>query len=292
MINHTAAPCDLPLPHGRYCYFDKVQIWLRTPLSVKQMRQIQRHCAALHVENDRCWWDWRYHQRLQICRPDASALRVLAVSNDTAVLNYIEIAVDFVFSHEGEVQLWLDAFKGGFLHPWHSRRMQVEAYPGGFSTRASPERGESRCGRWYNYYTDRPCRITGECDCFHFEGKYSGVQSLRRIGINHPRDLAQFDFDAYFAANMVLYNLDLERLGRYHDNCQRKTKRKKSRIIKYGARGIYNQDARLGGLLYQAIAVHPDQQERSLLRFVDHYGRGPFLTPLLIYDHVHKSITS
>jgi hypothetical protein len=294
MNQHTETQLcqQMPLSAARYCYIDKLQVWLRRPLNEKQLRQIQQHSDFTHAENERCWWDWRYVQKLQLYRPDRCAILLIAALDDTTVLNYIEIAVDFIFRDEGEVQRWLDAFKSGFLHRWHCRQMCVAAYSNGFSTRAAPRRGESRRGRWFNYYADKPCRITGEVDCFHFEGKHCGVQFLRRIGIHHPRDLVDFDFSSYFRKNLVLYNLDLERLGRYHDNCQRKTKRKKSRIIKYGARGIYNQDARLGGLLYQALAVHPDQQERSLLRFVDHYGRGPFLTPLHIYDHVHKSITS
>jgi hypothetical protein len=292
--NNVAARflCQLPRAQARYCYLDKLQIWLRTPLSAKQMRQIDRHCAVSYVENGDCWWDWHYTQKVQICRPDVSALRTLAALDDTAILNYIEIAVDFILRDEIEVDHWLDTFKNGFLHRWHDRRMCVEAYSGGFSTRASPERGESRRGRWFNYYADKPCRITGEVHCFHFEGKHCGVQFLRRIGIHHPRDLLDFDFDSYFIKNLQIYDLDFERLGRYHDNKQSGAKRKKGRIIEYGKRGIYNQDARLGGILYQALAVHSHQHERSLQCFVDNYGRGPFLSPVHSYDHVHEFLTS
>jgi hypothetical protein len=296
---NTAGPRGLrvPLPLARYCYFDKTQIWLVNPLDPKDLNRLKRHCKYLYVENF-CWWEWRYKQKIQLSCPDPTALGILAALDDNALLNYIEVAIDFIFRDQNEVQCWFAIFNQGFLHRGHRREMHVEAYPGGLSTRASPERGESRRGRWFNYYADKPCRITGELHCFHFEGKYCGVQFSRRIGIHHPRDLVGFNFHGFFKKDMLLYDLDIERLGRHHDNKRSCRKRKKSRVSRYcDGRFLYNHDVDLGGALYRVYALHPDEhdnpeQPRSLQQFVDSYGRGPFLTPIPIYDHVHKHLTS
>ena len=57
---------------------------------------------------------------------------------------------------------------------------------------------------------------------------------MRRIGLHYPRDLINFDFDAYFTRWFRLYDLDLERLGRYHQNKLSGGKRKRARIEHYG----------------------------------------------------------
>jgi hypothetical protein len=127
--------------------------------------------------------------------------------------------------------------------------------------------------------------------CFHFEGKHQGAQFLRRIGLRHPRDLINFDFDDYFARKMMLYRLDLERLGRYDDNRCTSRKRRTSQIETHGSLS-FNVDFWRGAILYRRLSAHPGSNDSSLQQFVDHYGRGPFLTPLTsFYVHVSKCFT-
>jgi hypothetical protein len=48
----------------------------------------------------------------------------------------------------------------------------------------------------------------------------------------------------------------------------------------------------LGGQIYQVLSLHEDRSDinRSLQRFIDQYGRGPFLSPPhLIYVHVKNT---
>ena len=40
---------------------------------------------------------------------------------------------------------------------------------------------------------------------------------------------------------------------------------------------VYDRDRATGNALYRILAIHPDQPYRSVQRFVDRYGRGPFL---------------
>src|SRR5690242_19488506 len=78
---------QLPLPLSRHNYFDKLQIWLRGPLSKKDLNRLKRHCAEFYVEDGPCWWDWRYNQKIQLGRPDPTALHMLAGLDDTALIN-------------------------------------------------------------------------------------------------------------------------------------------------------------------------------------------------------------
>jgi hypothetical protein len=222
-----------------------------------------------------------YRQKIEIYQPREPALCTLARLPDTAMVNYLEPTCDLIMVDSAEVKRLLEAFKHGFLQPWH-RRKGVTSYDHGFSTRKFPKRGQRRGGFWFQWYGDKPCKLTNEPHCFHFEGKHEGRQVVKRLGIQYPRDLMNFDFNGYFRKYMRLYRLDMERLGRYDHNKRTHAKRKRTDI----------NDRTLGMALYRILSAHADQQDRSLQRFVDQYGRGPYLIPINIYDHWHKSVTS
>jgi hypothetical protein len=120
--------------------------------------------------------------------------------------------------------------------------------------------------------------------CFHFEGKHSGRRDVGRLGINHPRDLLKFDFAAYFASHITLYQMDTERLGRFHLNKRSGSRRQKRRIRICDSSGyVFNVDAACGNALYQHYAFHEDGSQ-SLQCFIDRYGKGPYLQRLHYYD--------
>jgi hypothetical protein len=61
----------------------------------------------------------------------------------------------------------------------------------------------------------------------------------------------------------------------------------------------YNVDAATGGKLYRYYALHEDGLSRSLRRFIDRYGSGPYLRRVasqlaqyIINDHGAESLTS
>ncbi|HEY6328714.1 MAG TPA: hypothetical protein VI756_05210 [Blastocatellia bacterium] len=275
-------------PSAIHIYFDRLHIWLRQPLPRDAVERLSKLCAEVIVGRKRAWFDWRYRQSLDIFRPTLSALRFLAGLDNSVLFNYVEIACDFIFIDPHAVQRCLKLFRASFLQAWHRLTMQVKAYAQGFTTRDTPEPGERRTGQWFQYYIDRPCRLTQDPYCFHFECKHQGVQFLRRIGLRHPRDLIKFDFDDYFARRMILYRLDLERLGRYDDNRRTGRKRRTSQIETYSSVS-FNVDFWRGAILYRRLSAHPDSTDNSLQQFVDRYRRGPFLTPLTSF-YVHKNV--
>lgn len=284
---------------ARYDYFDKIRLWLREPLLTStQLKQLREHCGpgGLYHQEGPAYFDWRYRQKLELYQPSRRALNLLA-HRDDALLNHVEPACDLIFADRFGTEDCFELFRDGFLQPWHRRRTQVHGYERGnsqgFTTRAPPQPGQRRNGHWCVFYADRPCKLTGERNCFHFEGKHAGAQYVRRLGLQQPRDLLGFDFDGYFARWMRLYQVDLDRLGRWDHNRRTGNRRKRSYVAQYSSRITTDSDRLRGGLLYRLRSQHPDGSGCSLQRFVDGYGRGPFLrpvTPLFIYVHSHKHV--
>jgi hypothetical protein len=282
----------LSLLPGTYCenvytYFDRIRVWLRKPLHLRQLKSLERQCV-LHVEDGPAWFDPIYQQKLEIYQPSDGALQCLARLPYDVLLNYLEVTCDFIMADEAANQRLLEAFKRGFLQPWH-RSKRARSYPnGGYTTRICPAPGERRTGCWFEAYIDKPNKLSGEVNCFHIEGRYEGRQLLRSVRIEHPRDLVDFDFDQYFSKHLKLYHMDHERLGRYHHNKLSKAKRRRISIGPYG----YNCDRARGMVLYRALSVDEDGEDCSLQSFVDRYGRGPFLTrpPVHLYVHLKKHL--
>ena len=178
-----------------YRYFDRVGLWLKEPLTKSALTALRQGCGpgGLHVANGPAWFDPRYRQRLQLYQPTTEALHLLdRLDDDGVLLNCIEVTIDLIFADDYAPWQLDERFKNGFLQPWHGK-MQVQSYPEGYTTRKPPDEGERRTGHWYDWYGDRPCKLTGETACFHFEGRHEGVQFVRRIGLHYPRDLINFD---------------------------------------------------------------------------------------------------
>jgi hypothetical protein len=283
-------------PLATYLYFDRITLWLRRPLTRTMTDELIREHHK--VENGVCWFDKRYRQKIMLFQPSPATLGQLAAwldADDNVLVNYIELACDLVLrEHRYASDLDL-LFKRGFLQSWHGK-MVPSSFDEGFTTRKI-EPGENRAGRWFVWYADRHCKLTGETNCFHFEGRYQGVQFVRRrLGIWHPRDLLTFDLDAFFRHNMVLYEVNCERLGRFDHNQRLRTKRQKPEF-KGSARHPYNADQARGESLFSALSAMPTG--RSLQRFVDQYRRYgpfrcyvnfPFLRRVSFYVHVCETI--
>jgi hypothetical protein len=90
----------------------------------------------------------------------------------------------------------------------------------------------------------------------------------------------------------MLCEIDQERLGRYDANKQSGSRRQRPRFEIKG-RSVRNYDACRGYVLYRIYADHEDDEGHSAQRFIDTYGRGPFLrrlpSPWTLYNvHVHR----
>jgi hypothetical protein len=285
-------------PSATIDHFDVVGIWLRRRLSPREYERIDRACLGgadfrpvTSFVNPYSPYQWKLSLR-QAERPALERVAELA----GAFVNYIEVTRNIVVSHPRQAETLDLLFRDHFLQPWHGNKGTV-TYKAGFSTREKPPEGQRRTGHSYDWYSDKPCKITSARHIFHFEGRHLGRRAVRSLGIEHPRDLLQFDFAAYFAKRFSYwYVIDFERLGRYHAN-QRSGAKRKLPIIRDCDGYAYNRDAAVGGILYRKFAQHEDGS-RSLQRFIDVYSRGPYLQRVskpadtLYDDHGAECLTS
>jgi hypothetical protein len=289
-------------PLAVHTYFDVVGCWSKNQLTQQELAVLNSHCGGgVKAENGPAWFDWSYRQKLTLYRPSNEALSFLLACDDL-LLNYVEITVELIMPDETATRQILYLFNSHFVQPWH-RKQEFVFYPDGASTRASPNPAQRRSGRWFQWYGDRPSKITGEVPCFRFEAKYQGIQALchstRRGGIHTVADLLNFDHRAFWARQLNFFALDLERLGRFHLNRRSGSRRRKPRLQPRA----YNRDRALGSVLYRHFARNRGKQWLFTLQdFVDRYGRGPFLQRLdvndlpafhtLLHEHINIPQTS
>jgi hypothetical protein len=263
------------IPLDVYYYFDRIRIYMKGQISDAWLEALKRECGSVQPLGPAWFNEW--YQKLEIYQPTPTALLQLSTLPDNAYVSYVEVASDVITPDALSLGIVSKAFLDGFLQPYHrNKRARVfideSGCVTGFSTRRSPEEGERRRGFWFQWYVDRPCKLTGEPFCFHFEGKHEGSQAVRRLGFRHPRDLANFDFRAYSEKHAsTLYKVDYERLGRFHDNRQNGKRRKTASSEKWSS------DIRTGHILYKALSQDLENKASSLQQFVDTYGKGPFL---------------
>ncbi|MDR6306240.1 hypothetical protein GGQ85_003969 [Nitrobacter vulgaris] len=286
-------------PERVYHYFDKVRVWSKEIICKILICRLIEACGKVIETRKSAFFDPRYRHQLEIYQLRSSAFRILCELPADAIVTYVEVACDVICPDVWELERIAQAFLIGFLQP-HHRGKQAKVYPSagpplglsGFTTRKCPTKGCRRSGFWFQWYIDKKGKINREPNCFHFEGKHEGRRAVKKLKIDHPRDLAQFSLSAYFRKHAsTLYEIDLERFGRWHSNRRTGGKRKKPYIDRYGV----NRDSYRGHLLYRIYSLHPESAywpSRSLQRFTDKFGRGPFLKPYFIMFMVTNTNTS
>ena len=271
---HSTAPRDTNYPQAYY-YFDVVRYRLPRHLSRSELRFIR----------DNAKWAWLHPGHyirgfiddvLTVIGPKRAALHFLGTLRG-AMLNYVEITRDTIVP---DADLLHDQFNQHFVQPWHGRSETVFRSHGTTSYSGQPKRKHR-----FVWYSDLACKITGELECFHLEGRHQGKASVRKAGIHRPRDLLTFDHEAYWAKHLNLFEIDFERLGRLYHN--RRSRGRRSNPVTPGSFG-YNRDRAAGVVLYNAHAWHSRQLTHSTQRFVDQFGRGPFLRSMTFSQLSHR----
>ena len=223
---------------------------------------------------------------LVVVKPNTEALLLLNKLSGV-MLNYVELARDQIVADSEQVH---DRFNRHFVHRWHGKHQTVfrvlnaHGEDESYSTTGTSYSGQRRRGHIFAWYSDRPSKVTGECSCFHVEGRYQGEPALNSLGINCPADLINFPHEAHWQKNLEqLYAIDFARLGRYERNRRRRERRRKSNIL---LAGKYNADAAYGGVLYRVFGRHPDQPYQSVQQYLDVYKppSRDFLVPIRLSD--------
>jgi len=277
---------------GPYYFVHAIRSRITEWLTEQQWKYLRKNCEAAFMlrlhdkkhQRDLRWLPFRLNhmkgyldQPLVVVKPNDKALRFIDALPGV-ILNYAEFARDEIVA---DAELVHDRFVKHFLHLRHGKhelkirilkpnkdKPQVDwrGYAkqstdhANTGTSYSSQRGR---GHLFACYSDLPSKVTGEVDCFHLEGRYTGQPALRQLGINRPADLIDFPHEAFWQkALQNLHIINFERLGIYDANCRRGERRRKQN----------STDAAVGTGLYRFFGTDPDKpQYRTLQRFMDQY---------------------
>jgi len=200
-------------PSDVSAYFDRVQVWLAQALTRAELHKLSEQCGGgIYYKNERPKWDrhGQYRQRLQLRQPKAEALMLLSKLKGVH-LNGVEISLDWRFDDAYQLERadWL--VRSHWVKRWHGKQ-QVKAkhdtqYWAGKGGRNVPV-----------VYSDRPSRVSGEEYCLHLDWRISGKEALCRVGIGSAQDLLSFDLHQFWRTRLLLYAVDLGKLGRAYNN--------------------------------------------------------------------------
>ena len=217
-------------------------------------------------------------------------LRALEVADECCwIPNYVEVAIDIVVSEWAEALALHHFLDGSFLQSWHGKQQLIRYSPlGEDDPCATSYSGQRKANLRFAWYSDRLSEIASE-PCLHFESRHKGMAACRRAGVHTAADLIRFDHRAHWRRYLACYRIDIAQLGLANANTSEGTRRQRPDSV----------DAIKGAALFRALSAHENQQLRSVQRFVDRYGRGPFLQRLdpsallsLSIDYVVESLKS
>jgi hypothetical protein len=252
-------------PIGIYPYFDKVQVWVRTPFDREALAQLENACGrgGIHEENRPARFDALLRQRIELRQPTVEALQQLAQRSDT-LINKVEIAIDYLFdSPVARDDAW-EFFHRHLIRRWHSTRQRIVVDRG---TQDQSTDGEGRIGTRYDaerrarnmivFYRDEQSRRTGELNCLHLEWRLNGLEAVRNVGIESGQGLLEFNHRQFWQKRLRLYDVDRHQLGRLINNRLNRTRRRTS-VFEQRSRYRINLDGRTGE---NHLASHDTIQE-------------------------------
>lgn len=293
-------------PREGYAHFDKITFRMRKKLTAKQMQLLRNNAESVDQRIGRPIRGSDHAWLLTIVNPCQKALEFVARRSDV-FCNYVEAALDIPTRDKASGMQLVDVFDRHFVQP-HHHNSETNTQEFGSYTRGN------KPGLRYVWYGDKPSKVSGQA-CLHVEARAHGLPAVRRIGIRDPRDLLTFDHVEFWRKRLNLFTIDHERLGRWHSNKLNKSRRQQPQTIQRGA-FRYNVDAGLGRALFRAQAETPAFErycagivptdteyepqptdhkgnpcrliDRSVQRFVDVVGRGPFLRRLDILCYMRQ----
>src|ERR1700722_6076169 len=109
-------------PSGTFAYFDKLQLWLKRPLSLSDLNCIANQCRGpLHVYNQPAKFDRSYRQRLQLKQPSHEALQLLSMLDDVHP-NAAEFANDWTFHDATSCDEAYEFVREHHIKRWHRQQ--------------------------------------------------------------------------------------------------------------------------------------------------------------------------
>ena len=188
--------------------------WVETQCGSKGPNRAQR--KPFDVQQEPAKWDRdrAYWVRLQLRQPSHLALQWLATLPD-AVLNYLEIALDWIFASAQERDAAHALINKHHWKKWH-RDQQITFDQETRYTARRLTASERRVASLLTNYRERRCRVCAEEDCCeHSEWRANGQIALRRAGLT-VGGLKDLDYRQFWRQRLLLRTVDVETLGRLY----------------------------------------------------------------------------
>lgn len=278
-------------PLDSYLYLHAARILFKRPLTPTERQYLADNCQSLNVHRHGQWVTdengvsrqlniFPHREQVQVVGANLLALKFLASRDDRLpkgngampkrdrnppLVIYLEIALDIIVENEQVLSRAFDAFNRCFVQLWNGKHGAIDFVNGGMST------GRRWNGKYATGYISKPSPVTGEVNCLHIEYRICSAQAVRAVGVNSIADLLTFDFRAFWEKNLILRQIDVERLGRHVLNKRFGTRRRE--------RGP--KDRRTGQIYVRAYGYNKSGTicAQALMQ---NYGSGPFLSSIAV----------
>lgn len=259
-------------PERRIAYIDKAA-WRLTGRSLtdKQFEFLRAHSKFARIDHGHPIRGPHRDKRelLTLVVPDSIALKFLA-DRVHIVPNYVEFALDFVFSDAQSVaDAWqkLDRY---FVKSWHrGQGIRYVGKPGKITRYTGPRKASNVVA----IYGHRPCKIDGSSHSLHIEWRARGMPTLKKLGIDEDSDLSEFDHHEFWERRLVLLKPDWAKINRVHESLSRRVCRvhRRQRIVRCG-RIIYDPEKRAKGIVKRVFDL-VERNETTSQGMVDTLGQ-------------------
>ena len=243
--NLSTGSYRLPHPLAKLWYFDKIRIWLKRRLADERVVWLRKHCrGGLYEKKRRKQWDPRYVMGLELYQPDDEALQYLATL-DGVLLNYAEVALDWTFSNQQQVDEAYEFVRSFHVKRWHGEQWVV------FCRGSSRYTARQGVANLLVVYSDLPCRrLTEPTPCLHLEWRLTGARALQRAGLSTVSELLRLDHRQFWQARLLLRTVKQQALGhQYNRHVLGRGRRGGPWIEFYGSGLAYDFDGRAGYVL-------------------------------------------
>jgi hypothetical protein len=251
-ISESAA---LIRPTGIYSYFDFVQVWLKMPLTTEKVDWFRNQCGSLDIYCGPAPFGRGYRQRLQLRQPNKAALKKLLTYEDLLV-NSVEASLDLIFDDTGALAYPYDFSCNYVIKKHHRLAHGINFYKRTYT-------GPRGVPNNLVFYDDKPCRITGEPYCLHFDYRMKNSAAVVQNGFGSVLDLINCNYRTLWERRLLMSAIDPMHLGKLHRIHFKGKSRRSEWIIPYGSTFRFFPDRCTGNTIIRACG--------STQAVLDHY---------------------
>jgi hypothetical protein len=200
----NANPWDAVRPIAVYGYTDMIQLWV-DHLEEIERANLRANTAHAHIERRKCPFSSKYHWRIQLTRPNETALRIL--QGKKYCINQVEEALDLIFETEEELKQATKIFNETNVKKYH-RHQQLRFEGSGRYTSKKRKVANNLLS-----YDDKISRTTGELFCLHIEWRMKRT-GLIQAKLTEIEEIINLERLTFWKQRLVFKSVDHEKLGR------------------------------------------------------------------------------